>query len=601
MISYRFLTAILLREDMTIKNQAGKNRKKSISLKILLICPYVVLVICLAIAIGLLSYQTGSRAVTTVSEHLLQETVSRISQAVDRHVVGSVAALKTAFPEGLSAPAAIEDDFDNILTRLWISTSLHADPNNYVYYGNISGQAIGLYRHSDYLGELRVKYRAEDHRQRFRIEGIGGALQFESVEEKLFDPRVRPWFQAARTTQEDIWTSVYIDFGTLELVSTRARRVLGADGVLAGVVATDMSLRSLNDFVGSLNISPNGIAFIIEPNGELIASSVSPNIKKLANGQTVRVNAAESGHPLLSEIYQQVKSQLSELPDSLATRTFFFEDSDGEKISVAFELFEDNAGLKWINVVALPDRDFMGGISQNVMLTVMLGALATIFVVLIGLRILHWVTTDLNTLSVAVNKVGSGTIEEPITIRRNDEIGMLAKSFQAMQYRLQTDHLTGLPNRYAFEQALNTAVEKSKDSAEGAKFAILFVDINDFKLVNDCYGHDAGDQALIELALRLRTHVRQEDFVARYAGDEFVVLLENVHSRSDLVPIRKTLEVALAQPLISLEKTISIVSGAIGEAFFPEDGDNAKDLLICADQKMYIHKDEIKKQRKRDA
>jgi len=106
---------------------------------------------------------------------------------------------------------------------------------------------------------------------------------------------------------------------------------------------------------------------------------------------------------------------------------------------------------------------------------------------------------------------------------------------------------------------------------------------------------------LIELALRLRTHVRQEDFVARYAGDEFVVLLENVHSRSDLVPIRKTLEVALAQPLISLEKTISIVSGAIGEAFFPEDGDNAKDLLICADQKMYIHKDEIKKQRKRDA
>lgn len=575
-----------------------KSRKKKVSLRIILICPYVALVICLAIAIGLLSYRTGSHAVKTVSEHLLHETVSRISQAVDRHVVGSVAALKTAFPEDLSAPSAIEDDFDNILTRLWIATSLHPDPNNYVYYGNIAGQAIGLYRHSDHLGELRVKYRAKDHRQRFQIDGLGRVPQFQSVEKQLFDPRVRPWFQAARTTQKDIWTSVYIDFGTLELVSTRARRVLAADGSLAGVVATDMSLRSLNDFVGNLNISPNGLAFIIEPNGDLIASSESPNIRTLADGQRVRVNAADSGHPLLSRIYQQLKSELNKGMDDLAVTTFFFDDENGEQINVAFALFEDNAGLQWINVVALPDRDFMGGISQNVMLTVMIGVLATILVVLIGLRILHWVTTDLNTLSVAVNKVGSGCLEEPISIRRNDEIGMLAKSFQAMQYRLQTDHLTGLPNRYAFEQILNAAVEKSNNSTQGEKFAIFFVDINDFKLVNDCYGHDAGDQALIELALRLRTHVRQEDFVARYAGDEFVVLLQGVQSRSDLIPIRSTLEVALAQPLISLGKTISIVSGAIGEAFFPEDGDNAKNLLVCADERMYLHKDEIKQRRK---
>ncbi|WP_092349163.1 sensor domain-containing diguanylate cyclase [Desulfuromusa kysingii] len=577
-----------------------ESRKKKVSLKVILICPYVALVICLAVAIGLLSYRTGTHAVKTVSEHLLQETVSRISQAVDRHVVGSVVALKTAFPEGLAAPTSIESDFDNILTRLWIATSLHADPNNYVYYGNVAGQAIGLYRHSDQLGELRVKYRAEDHRKRFQIAGLGGVPQFQSVEEKLFDPRVRPWFQVATTTQKDIWTSVYIDFGTLELVSTRARRVLGADGSLAGVVATDMSLRSLNEFVGSLNISPNGLAFIIEPNGDLIASSVSANIRTLEDGQRVRINAADSGHPLLNRIYQQLQLELSEGTDNLSVKTFFFVDDKGERINVAFDLFEDNAGLKWINVVALPDRDFMGGISQNLMLTVMLAVLATIIVVLIGLRILAWVTTDLNTLSVAVDKVGSGFVEEPITIRRNDEIGMLAKSFQAMQYRLQTDHLTGLPNRYAFEQMLNAAIEKAKANPESGKFAVFFVDINDFKLVNDCYGHDAGDQALIELALRLRTHVRQEDFVARYAGDEFVVLLAGVESRSDLIPVRKNLEVALAQPLISLEKTISIVSGAIGEAYFPEDGETSKDLLVCADKRMYCHKDEIKRQRKMD-
>ncbi len=577
---------------------AAHPKMTTFSLKTVLICPYVALVVCLAIAIGILSYLAGSRAVNTVSDHLLHETVSRISQAVDRHVVGSVATLKTAFPEGMQAPDAIEDDFSNILTRLWIATSLHTDPNNYVYYGNIKGQAVGLYRLSEDAGELRVKYEAGEYRRRFLVRGIGGRPEFQSVEEKLFDPRTRPWFQAAKTSRRDIWTSVYIDFGTQDLVATRARRVLGPDGILAGVVATDMPLRKLNDFVGSLDISPNGIAFIIEPDGKLIASSQSPNVRELSDGRVVRINASDSQNALLTQIYQHLKPELAEHLDSFAVRTFTFADQAGEIINVAFQMFSDSAGLRWINVVALPDRDFMGGIRKNITLTVMLGILATILVVLVGSRILHWVTSDLNKLSVAVNKVGSGFVEEPISIRRSDEIGDLAKSFQAMQYRLQTDHLTGLPNRYAFEQALSAAVEKAGQGEGGDRFALFFIDINDFKLVNDCYGHDAGDQALIELALRLRTHVRKEDFVARFAGDEFVVLLGSIASRDDLKPIRDTLEKALAEPLISLGKTISIVSGAIGEACYPEDADTAKDLLIFADQKMYAHKDEIKKRKR---
>lgn len=570
---------------------------KTFSLKTVLICPYVILVVTLALGIGFLSYSAGTKAVNTVSEHLLHETVSRISQAVDRHVVGSVATLKTAFPEGMAAPASIDADFRNIFTRLWIATSLHTDPNNYVYYGNVKGQGIGLYRLSEDTGQLRVKYRAEEHRSRFLVKGIGGTPEFQSVEEKLFDPRTRPWFLAARTSKKDIWTSVYIDFGTQDLVATRARRVVDAGGQLAGVVATDMPLRKLNDFVGNLDISPNGIAFILEPDGQLIASSKSANVRELEDGRVVRINATESENPLVRQIYQQLQPQLKEDMKGGGVNTFSFVDKDDETIRVAFGWFVDGAGLRWINVVALPDRDFMGGIRSNVSRTVMLGIFATVLVVFVGTRILHWVTTDVKHLSVAVNKVGRGLIEEPITIRRSDEIGDLAKSFQAMQYRLQTDHLTGLPNRYAFEQALNGAIEKANDRDNEQKLALFFIDINDFKLVNDCYGHDAGDQALIELALRLRTHVRREDFVARFAGDEFVVLLEGISDREALEPIRQSLEAALAEPLISLGKTISIVSGAIGEALYPEDGQSAKELLVFADRKMYQHKEEMKKRK----
>ena len=435
------------------------------SLRIVLIFPYVTLVVLLAVAIGALSYQTGRQAVLTVSNHLLTETVSRIGQAIDRHVVGSVATLEAAFPNGMLAPDNIESDLDNIRTRFWIATSLHIDPNNYVYYGNLEGQAIGLFRRSFEVGELRIKFRPEEHRKRYRIDGINGIPQYESTEKALFDPRTRPWFQVAEKSDKDIWTSVYIDFGTHDLVATRARRVLGEQGELKGVVATDMPLKALNDFIGNLHISANGFAFIIERNGDLIASSNSPNVSKGSDGRNHRINAADSGNPLLTEIYRQIKPDLAKSLTNKQIKTSVFTDRNGGKIHFAFALFRDNAGLEWINVVALPNRDFMGGISNNVMRTIFLAVFATIGVVFIGLSVLNWVTADLKKLSIAANMVGSGKREEPLNIRRNDEIGTLAKSFQAMQYRLQTDHLTGLPNRYAFEQSLNAAIAQHRKTA----------------------------------------------------------------------------------------------------------------------------------------
>ncbi len=566
---------------------------KNPSLRTALILPYIALVIVLAVSIGGLSYVAGSRAVLTVSEHLLTETVSRIGQAIDRHVVGSVATLEAAFPNGMLAPEDIEADFDNIRTRFWIATSLHIDPNNYVYYGNLKGQAVGLYRHSYEQGELRLKYQASEHRKRYLIDGINGALQFKSVEKNFFDPRQRPWFQAAQTTDSDIWTAVYIDFATHDLVATRARRVLDNAGEMAGVVATDMSLSALNEFVGNLDISPNGQAFILEPNGLLIASSCSPNVKLGGDGDNIRVNAADSGYPLLTEIYQKIQPKLAHILEDNAPKTFIFTDSSGANIHVAFAMFKDSAGLQWINIVALPESDFMGGISSNILRTVILGVLATFIVVFIGLRIFSWVTFDLKQLSLAVNQVGSGFQDRPLNIDRNDEIGTLAKCFQAMQHRLHTDHLTGLPNRHAFEQRLNTLIRRYPQNNK--PFAIMFIDINDFKSVNDKFGHDVGDKVLMEFAYRLCKHVRGDDLVARYAGDEFVVIMESVNSNEALTIIRKNIEEALSAPLQVAKETTAKLGGAIGIAYFPDDADNAKDLLIVADNNMYSHKTSFKK------
>ena len=193
-----------------------------------------------------------------------------------------------------------------------------------------------------------------------------------------------------------------------------------------------------------------------------------------------------------------------------------------------------------------------------------------------------------------MNRVDSGFVEKPIDIQRKDEIGDLAKSFSAMQRRLQTDYLTGLPNRYALSQYLQAAIEQYHRQEQGTPFALLFIDLNDFKSINDRFGHDVGDQSLIEVARRLRNHIRKNDFIARYAGDEFIIALNDVPTKKDIAFIRKNIEHALAAPLETFDSAPLTLGGAIGEAHFPDDADNAADLLIVADRNMYTHKAAIK-------
>jgi diguanylate cyclase (GGDEF)-like protein len=571
--------------------------KSSFTLRQVLTIPYVILVLTLALTIGTLSYFAGSRAVDTVSSQLLLETLGRIGQAVDRHIVGSGAVLEAAFPDGMPVAPSIDEELDTLRTRFWIATSLHLDPNNYVYFGNRIGQGIGLFRHSRTEGELRVKLNAEDMRSFYRFSGIGGKLGQPTQEAKLFDPRERPWYKAGSNESLHTWTSVYIDFITEDLVATRARRVLGPKGEFEGVVATDVSLRALNDFVSKLHVSPNGVAFIVEPNGDLIASSASRNVKTMADGSKTRISADLSGNPLVTAIHSEVKLRLpkfdAKADAKLQAQSFKFTAPDGQVIHAAFDRLKDDAGLQWITVVAMPRSDFMAGVTDNVIRTVILSALAALIAIAIGMRILGFVSRDLTQLSEAANRVGQGQLNWPIGIKRPDEIGQLARSFESMQQRLQTDELTTLANREAFMLRLRQKVAQAVQSGSIERFAVLFIDLNHFKHINDNYGHVAGDGVLIEVAHRLRTSVRSHDMVARLAGDEFVVLLDQVNDRESLERVRGQIQAALKEPLMSLGKdsfTALDFGGSVGEAMYPDDGQDAESLIRKADRRMYGQK-----------
>ena len=561
----------------------------SLTLRQLLTIPYVALVLLAALTIGSLSYSTGKDAVDTLSDYLLKETVGRISQAVERHVAGSGAVLETAFTTGIYAPNVIAEDMDNLRTRFWLATSVHRDPHNYAYYGDRNGHFFGLWRFSETEAELRLRTDSTSPRSIYHFSGIKGKLQEPKVETQIYDPRERPWYKAGQTVNRHTWTSIYIDFKTLELVGTRARRVNNAAGEFQGVVATDVSLQQLTTFLQQLKLSTNGFAFIVEPDGNLIAASRGPHLRQ----DNQRLNAANSADALIVATHAEVRQLMSKSDSATVARTSVFAGPDGESVQVGYARVQDGAGLDWVIVVAVPRSDFLSGITSNVKRTAWLAVLASLLIVATGFAVLAVVTRDLRKLAEVTRDVGDGMLNTPLLINRKDELGDLAKSFSAMQQRLLTDRLTGLANREALTRRIEETIVRRRRTGDAHLWALMFVDLNRFKTVNDTFGHDVGDHVLQVLGARMVASLRTNDLVARYAGDEFIVLLDAVDKKETVERVRQKLEAKLAEPVEIVEGSVThqVVTGAaIGIAFYPEDGLDMDTLVKHADANMYRRK-----------
>lgn len=555
--------------------------------------PYVLLVLALAGVLGLLSYRAGQNAVDNLSGQLLGETVHRIAQAVDRHVAGSAAVLDSAFPKGVAAPVSLQDELPALRTRFWLATSVHRDPNNYAYFGDRQGRFFGLWRFTESEAELRLRLSGSGPRTIYRFNGIAGELQAPAPEERIFDPRERPWFRAAQGSATPTWTSVYIDFKTSELVATRARRVNNAGGEFEGVVATDLSLQQVNAFLKRLKLSENGIAMVVEADGNIIGVSRGPHLKAGTGGGNARLNAAESQDPLVVATYKTVRPGLATMGAQPLTSVFTAD--DGQRVQVGYARLRDDAGLDWLIMVAVPRHDFLYQIEDNFVTTAWLGIAAAVVVVLIGMAVLHNVAGVLRRLATAARRLGTGEPGAPLPTGRKDELGDLARAFAEMQDRLLTDPLTGLSNREAVLRRIEERIVNARRRGDSRPFVVMFADLNRFKQINDRHGHDVGDSVLRELAQRLRNGVRGNDLVARYAGDEFVILLESVETRRDAEAVRQHLQDALRQPLHALQglNADELLAGAsFGMAVYPEDGQHVESLLKRADADMYRQKGE---------
>lgn len=217
----------------------------------------------------------------------------------------------------------------------------------------------------------------------------------------------------------------------------------------------------------------------------------------------------------------------------------------------------------------------------------------------------------INQLLQHSKRISKGTFQVSNNIHRSDELGELAQAFDQMDLNLQqrneeveflayNDPLTRLPNRSQFIKYLELSIQQCKQPKEA--FAVFFIDLDEFKRVNDNFGHQAGDELLGEVAQTLtnsltkmgqtRIHQESQCMIARVGGDEFLLCLSGIRKQEAVAKVASDIVNLLKQPIYLSSAGESVVVGAsVGVALYPDSGKSSEDLVKSADMAMYSAKE----------
>lgn len=373
-----------------------------------------------------------------------------------------------------------------------------------------------------------------------------------------YDMTERPWYINAYTNPYEItWTQPYREAVTEELVITASRVYRGDEGEIIGVGSVDLTLENLSHKLNKVNVGENSEIFILDKNGKIIA------------------------HPQYSRVWSDFDNELFNSKIANQSSGSF---SLKEDVYYAFKTIDKT---KWKVVAKIPDKtleEITKPMKSEIIYLV-------IFAVILFLVIQYIITNNIffhfNNISYSLANLKRGNYNLDLKDKKSKEVEELYNNFSEVINKINTlnqetiiDPLTNLYNRRYLSREIKDLQEK------GTNYSILMLDIDDFKLANDKYGHRFGDFVLKKLGYIIYSNVRNEDTAIRYGGEEFLVIFigedkEIIQKLSE--NIRRDIENT------KWPKDISItVSG--GLAFY----DNKDDLIEFADELLYKSKTEGK-------
>ena len=372
-----------------------------------------------------------------------------------------------------------------------------------------------------------------------------------------------------------------------------ARPVFDAQGHSLGVAVIDVDLNGMFALLAA-DLPQDYRLFLTNARGDFLIHPDSTQTFGFDRGRRVRLQDSFAGtEALIDGRVDQILIETHEPGDSQTPLVAAFVCKKATNASGDTSLI---LGLAQPLEAIVAQADRLG----SAMLKIVLGLCLACAVA--AVMVARAVTHPINAMGAAVKGFSEQRGGPGLPLERRDEIGALARSFNQLREQIgqqlaelqrsrselehlsQHDTLTGLANRALFADRVAQALAAAR--RDGTRLALMFMDLDKFKPINDRFGHAIGDALLGAFADRIRSGIRESDTAARVGGDEFMVLLRDIHDNEDALVVANKIRSLVNEPFLVDGHTISF-SISIGIAFYPEDGADITELSKHADQAMY--------------
>jgi len=451
-----------------------------------------------------LSVQNGREATQELAPQIGQE----VTNTIEAHVRGYInAPLEILQAHGAMARAGYLN-FENLnsLNKLFWQQMRQAQSLYFFYAANPRGQFIGVERRESNALVLHrslpnLSSTAPLKKLIYRLDNNGKILN--QIEANIYDPRDRPWYKGAVKARQAVWSDIYLFVASPILGITASLPIYSESGNLRGVIAIDLTLSQIGDFLRQLKIAKTGQAFILEPSGEIVATSTAEAPYISIDRKQQRIHALKSQNPLLRLVFQNLQQKYPN-PVNIPNRQQVQIEWEGITQYVQITRLRNAQGLDWLMIVAVSEQDFRDRIDINTRNTIMLCALALIFASLTGFYTSKWIAKPvqklidashlLATLSASAD-LASGQPYHPIETANVRELSILADSFNQMAHQLQISFTALAQSKEELEVRveertadLKTSEIKYRTLVEAANCIILRRDIvGTIKYINE-YG-----------------------------------------------------------------------------------------------------------------
>jgi diguanylate cyclase (GGDEF)-like protein len=543
-----------------------------VPLRLILVVPFVLQIVFVVGLTGWISLHNNERVIHDLSNQLQAETTSQIAHYLDAY-------LQIPHQVNQTNLAAIELGLLNLkdlkTTGRFFWKQMQIFNVDYINFGSRQGEFIEVERLDNGSSLIKESLQTSPNKTSvYEVDRQGQRTRLNKVLIRRASIQNKGWYAEADSSLAG--NSKRLRRPTLSHIYQRQDKpdalsisssypVYDRSQRLVGVISVDLVLSQISKFLRDLRISPSSQTFILERDGGLVASSAS---RPFVGAKAKRQSAGETTRSTLQHLTQRF-GNLSAIQEN---QQFRF-DQAGVQQFVSVTPWSDQTGLDWLIVVITPESDFMEVTHRNTQVTVFLCLLALVMVSTIGVFTSRKLVDPILKMVNTANALSSGDWQQRVQDSHISEVALLSTAFNRLAGQLQSsfttlvytashDALTGLLSRSSFEQKLHEVILDREESLcelstrhhtvtfkqTNNLFAVLFLDLDHFKFVNDSLGHFVGDQLLVSVARRLSLCLRSIDLIGRFGGDEFIILLNHVTSITDVTKVADRILEGFEQP-----------------------------------------------------